>query len=153
MLDSLPKALVEYEKALKFQPDFAEVIGERGALLASYGQYEKALADYRKAIKLDPDDFVFYRDLAWLQAACPEATFRDGKLAVKNATRACELSVWKDDFAVSTLAAAYAEDGDFDMAVKWQLRAIELASTEAKEQYRFCLEHMKKGQPCRDVAL
>ena len=35
-------------------------------------------------------------ELAWLQATCPEAKARDGKQAVEHATRACELSAWKE---------------------------------------------------------
>ena len=78
---------------------------------------------------------------------------RSGDQAVLHATKACELTHWKDDLCLSTLAAAHAEAGDFDAAIKWQLQAIELAPDEAKEDYRFCLDHMKKGEPCRDVPL
>ncbi|MBC8291070.1 MAG: tetratricopeptide repeat protein [Planctomycetes bacterium] len=152
-LNKLDKAIAEYDKALEVHPDMAEVIADRGALLAAFGQYEKALADYNKAIRLDPDDQVTYCDLAWLLAACPDEKLRSGKQAVQHATKACQLSNWKDDLCVSTLAAAHAEAGDFDEAIKWQLKAIELAPDEVKEGYQFCLEHMKKGEPCRDVPL
>jgi tetratricopeptide (TPR) repeat protein len=152
-LNKLDEAIAEFDKALKVDPDFAEVIAERGAMLAYYGQYEKALADYNKAIRLDPDDQFTYCDLGWLLAACPDEKLRSGKQAVQHATKACQLSNWKDDLCVSTLAAAHAEAGDFDAAIKWQLQAIELAPDEAKEAYRFCLDHMKKGEPCRDMPL
>ena len=48
-------------------------------------------------------------DLAWLLATAPDARFRDGPRAVEHATRACELSGWRDAAALDTLAAAYAE--------------------------------------------
>ena len=57
-------------------------------------------------------------------ATCPEAKYRDGGKAVESATRACELTKWKSSEFLNTLAAAYAESGDFDAAVTWQTRAI-----------------------------
>ena len=49
--------------------------------------------------------------------------YRDGKRAVESATRACELTEWKEPGVLDTLAAGCAEAGNFDAAVKWQTRA------------------------------
>jgi hypothetical protein len=65
------------------------------------------------------------------------------------ATRACELSQWKDFSYLDTLAASYAEVGDFKAAVKWQTKAIELAFTGFKSQLRSRLKLYEANQPYR----
>jgi tetratricopeptide (TPR) repeat protein len=52
---------------------------------------------------------------------------------------------------LDTLAAAYAEAGDFDKAVQWQEKAIELAPEEAKNHYRSRLDLYKSGRPYREA--
>jgi len=91
--------------------------------------------------------------LAWLQATCPIAEFRDGAKAVENATKACELTDWKNFSYVDALAASYAEVGDFDSAVKWQKNAIDLlaedTSVELRSAYESRLDLYQSGKPYR----
>jgi len=69
-----------------------------------------------------------------------------------SATKACELSAWKVPYMIGTLSAACAEAGDFDAAVKWQSKAIEL-STDAKEKedYRSQLKLYQEKKPYRET--
>jgi tetratricopeptide (TPR) repeat protein len=89
-------------------------------------RYAEAIADYEAAVRFDPNYARAFTDLAYLQAACPAPEFRNANKAVENATKACELTNWKDYRYVSTLAAVYAEVGDFASAVKWQKESIDL---------------------------
>jgi tetratricopeptide (TPR) repeat protein len=94
----------------------------RGMAYEHAGRYGEALADFDTAIQLDDKYTAAYNDDAWLLATCPQAEFRDGKNAVKLATKAVELSAGNDPGALDTLAVAYAEAGDFDQAVKWETK-------------------------------
>jgi len=85
--------------------------------------YERALVGFDKWIRLYPDLPAAHERRAWLLATCPLATIRNGKLAVLEARRACELTNWKLPWNFSTLAAAHAEIGDFAGAVSWEQKA------------------------------
>ncbi|MHC4284845.1 MAG: protein kinase domain-containing protein [Planctomycetota bacterium] len=49
------------------------------------GDYGEAISDYEAAVRINPGYAPAFGDLAWLQAACPAAEFRDGAKAIENA--------------------------------------------------------------------
>ena len=83
-----------------------------------------------------------------IMASCPVAKYRDGKKAVEIATHACELTQWKRSDFLDTLAAAYAEAGDFNAAIKWETKAIETMTDErTREPSRARLILYEAGKP------
>src|SRR5205823_7762660 len=124
------RALADFNEAIRLDSTLAPAFHNRGWLRAIRREYDRALADYAEAIRLDPNQPTPFSSRAWLWATCPEAKYRDGPRAVASATRACELSGWKDAYNLDTLAAAYAEVGDFPKAVAYQEKANGLFPSE-----------------------
>jgi hypothetical protein len=62
------------------------------------------------------------------------------------------LTEWKDSARLDTLAAAYAESGDFESAVKWEEKAIGLATEADKDSCRAHLALYQAGKPYRGEA-
>ena len=122
------KAIDLYSTVLKARPKEAAVLIMRAETLVNAGRRAEALTDYDKSLALQPKDVAVLNNLAWLLATAPEANLRDGRRAVMLATQACRMTDYKKDFILSTLAAAYAESGDFDSAVKWSSKAAELGA-------------------------
>lgn len=94
------------------------------------GQLARAVADFEAAIRLDASDTIALNELAWLLATAKDAQWRDGKRAVELARDACNLAGWKTPDLFDTYAAALAEAGRFEDAVKWQEAALESAEFE-----------------------
>jgi tetratricopeptide (TPR) repeat protein len=113
-------------------------------------QYETALARYETATRIRPDLAVVFRHLARVQATCPLSEFRAAPQALQNAQRACELTAWRDPQSLEIYAAAQANAGDFDVAVKWQQEAINRLASDtepgirAQAQAELDLYHQKK---------
>ena len=148
--------LADFNESIRLDGKLVLPYDGRGQTWARLGQYDKALAAYEEAIKIDPKFDRPYRDRAWLWATCPDANFRDGAKAVESATRACDLTNWKSSVNLDTVAAAYAEQGDFAAAAKWETEALKFklppgtgSLTPAAQQAR--LQLYQAGQPYRDV--
>lgn len=122
--------------------------------LAERGDTAAAIEHYHTALDNEPDLAMALNNLAWILATNPDAHLRNGEDAVKNAERACELTNFRTTILVGTLAAAYAEAGQFGKAIATAEKACALASA-AKDSVllarnRQLLELYRSGQPVRE---
>jgi hypothetical protein len=116
------------------------------------GQFTNAVKICREGIDANPKDDASYNLLAWIEATCPDSSLRDGKDAVSAATKACELTQWKEFNWIDTLAAAYAESGNFERAIQFQEQALHTGSPPDSDQkeMRERLALYKQSQPYRE---
>lgn len=143
-------ALADFDKALEIDPHDSRAHYNRGSVWEAKGNQEKAVVDYKEAIRSNTRDPLAYNNLAWILATSSNDKLRDAKIAVEVATRANELTNWKDSENIDTLAAAYAEAGDWTKAVEMQTKAIQIASTpDAKADLGTRLELYKRQKPFR----
>jgi tetratricopeptide (TPR) repeat protein len=124
-------------------------------------QYSEALALYNKAILLDPQLAHALCARASLLATCPDARYRDGPMAVVDATAALRIakernklgSDWEHRMYLQTLAAAYAEAGDFQSAAATQREALPFSMTRrARSEVTARLAQYALKQPTREAA-
>ena len=120
-------AVEHYQQALKQMPDSVHAHYQLGLALQCLGQSADAIAEFRKVLELDPNHVATQNNLAWILATCPDASLRNGRKAVELAQRAMDLSGGKSPQVLDTLAAAYAEAGQFPEAIEAARRALELS--------------------------
>lgn len=145
------KAIADYGEAIRLSSESGSKafhVTNRAMAWSDKKEYAKALADYTEARKLDPKYAMALNGFAWLLATCPDKKVRDGKRAVELAKEGLKLND-KDAAMMDTLAAAYAEAGKFDEAVRWQERALKDPQVKADADARHRLELYRKKQPYR----
>jgi tetratricopeptide (TPR) repeat protein len=126
----------------------------RATINAHLGKYAEALKEFNYLISLHPRSVTLGRALkqrAWFQATCPDPAFCNGQQAIKDAKAACSISKWKDENTIDTLAAAYAETGDFDSAARYAAQALAIKGIAPVDSKRI-QQHLtlfQRHQPVR----
>lgn len=132
--DKLAEAMGHFQEHLELNPT-SEMARQNFAL--AVGRLRgppEALAHWRWWIDFYPDDTELLSGAAWQLAAGADGSLRNGKEAVDLALRAVELTGEQDPTVLGTLAAAYAEAGQYSDAVQTARRAADLAMRQKKPE-------------------
>ena len=147
----------EFESALKHANIVVERDKEgwqglysRADIYLSMGEHAKAVSDYESAFKHNQTEDNLLNNWAWTLATSDQDEVRDGDKALELALKACEVSEYKKPHILSTLAAAYAESGDFENAKKWAKKAVEIGREDIQEHLEKELQSYKNKMPWRE---
>jgi tetratricopeptide (TPR) repeat protein len=148
-------AVTDFNTALVLRPSESTYAYWRGITYAQLGKYDLALADLNRILGMRPlsDDgrAQLLNERAWIEATCPDARYRNGKQAIEDAKIAVRFAWITKSAYFDTLAAAYAESGDFDSAIKSQEKAIAAQSKTGKlSGADERLANYKQHRPYRD---
>jgi tetratricopeptide (TPR) repeat protein len=146
------EAIADFTAVIALDPTSAAAYNNRGYNYALLGDAKNALADYNRALELSPEYVLCHQNKAWLLATAADDSVRNGAEAVKAATIACELTKYQSVADIKALAAAYAEAGQFELAIGWQEKAVQLTTGDDRGIEEKVLEQYKDKRPYRDVA-
>ena len=145
-----------FQSVLRIDPRQTPARMELAYLFLRQQKYADAVAVFRQGCLIDPTNTAMANDLAWVLATCPQDEVRDGQEALRLATQVRAASPAPAANVFDTLAAAYAEVGQFDQAVEAAHQAVELAEAEQNaelaEKLRGRLSLYESHQPYHDRA-
>jgi tetratricopeptide (TPR) repeat protein len=148
-------AIQDCDEVLRQYAGCVEASLLRASVKARLGKYAEALKEFNYLISLHPRPVTLARALsgrAWFQATCSDPSFRNGKQAIKDAKAACSIMQWKDEDMIDTLAAAYAETGDFDSAMRYAGQALTIKGITPVDSKRI-QQHLTSFQQNRAIRL
>jgi Flp pilus assembly protein TadD len=148
------RAAGQFEIAARLNPQHPEISSNLGDLLALQGHAAQAIQAYQRALAAQPDRPGTLNNLAVILSTNADPHLRDGPAAVQAALRACDLTNYTNTGFVFTLAATYAETGQFDDAVRVGERARDLALAANQqalaEEIEAKLQLFRAGKPSRE---
>ena len=129
----LDDAIAQFEKCLSLAPDVVEAHHDLANIFQRQGRYSEAIAHFKSALEANPRSALTMNNLAWLLVTCADPSTRNGPAALELASHANALAGGADPLILHTLAAAYAENGQFTQAIDTAERALPIAEKQHNE--------------------
>ncbi|HEX4639610.1 MAG TPA: tetratricopeptide repeat protein [Chthoniobacterales bacterium] len=149
-------AILHYRLALQLRANYGDAHNNLGNALRQKGQIEEAIREYELALQIQSDSLTALNNLAWLLATATESRLRNGAKAVELSEQTVVATDGRDPIMLHTLAAAYAEKGEFDKAVAAAEDALKIADasgvTSLSESLRSKLALYRSSQPYHEPA-
>jgi protein O-mannosyl-transferase len=150
-------AIAEWRTTLGLHPTDSGTHASLGNALVQKGLYHDAVTHYEAALQSDPDFALPLNNLAWLLSAGPDQSIRNGAQAVELALKLNRVTQEKNPSYIRTLAAAYAEAGQFERAIDTNQTASALAEAQGQHQLAAKIEEetnlYREHRPFRDPSL
>ena len=150
----LDQAVAHLQKELQVNPASAETHNDLGIAWSQEGRIDQAISEWQKTLELHPGNLNAYCNLVWVFATFPDDAIRSGPKAVALGEHALKLSGERDPRIYRLLAAAYAENRQFDKAIETAQRGSELATKQGNYAAANALESnidlYRKSLPLRD---
>jgi tetratricopeptide (TPR) repeat protein len=148
--DQAREAIDVYSEVIELDDENFMALRGRGDAYLGLGDHAAAIEDFAAAYEVNGEDSSLLNNYAWVLATSPDDNVRNGARAIELATKACELTDYDAAHILSTLAAAYAESGDFATARKWSQEAVDKEDEENDPQLRAELASYKEEKPWRE---
>ena len=151
----LDSAIQVCRSALLLRPSDADCHTTLAIALEETGNPGEAIEHYNKALELAPKSIPTLTNLAWLLATSQDASLRNGSKAVELAAQADRLVGGTNTLVLRTLAAAYAENGEFADAIRTGRSAMQLARMHGEDSLMTDLDQQialyQLGMPYRET--
>jgi len=123
-------ALKYFNKALTVDPAFKTAHYMIGNIYYKTGCPASAIEHYEAELQMNPDFTPARNSLAWVLSTCTNQSLRNGDLALRLAHRAVQATKSNNVTCLDTLAAAYAEVGEFLKAQNTAQQALNMAKSK-----------------------
>ncbi len=160
--DDRPRQAIDtLTEVIATDPTNASALRNRADAKLSVGEHASAIEDYEAAIRAIETDAAAtdgelagaLNNLAWVLATSPVDAIRNAPRSLELSARANQLTGETEAHILSTVAAGYAESGDFEKARQFSRLAIEAGQLEENpqlEQLKGELESYEKNEPWRE---
>ncbi len=132
--ETYARALAHYRIAAAARPDDNQLTFLIGNAFVADGDAGQGLRVLREALAREPEAVYILDRTARLLATHDDGRFRNGAEALILAKKAARLSGFQNPRMLDTLAAAYAEVGEFEKAQRFAAEAVRLARAAQAEE-------------------